>query len=143
MQLTIHTDYSLRLLIYLSIHSGETAPTVQDAAARYRVSANHLAKVAQTLVQLGYIHSHRGRGGGLELAQSADKINIGLVVRQTENLQLLECFGPSSSCPIDPACRLKKALGKAQQAFLAVLDDYWLSDLISNRHKLRKLLDVA
>lgn len=143
MQLTTHTDYSLRLLIYLGIHPGDGPATVQDAATRYHISANHLAKVAQTLVQLGYIHSHRGRGGGLELAWPAKEINIGAVVRQTENLQLLECFGPNSTCPIDPACHLKGVLGKAQQAFLEVLDDYCLSDLITNRGKLRKLLDVA
>ncbi len=143
MQLTTHTDYSLRLLIYLGIHPGDGPATVQDAATRYGISANHLAKVAQTLVQLGYIHSHRGRGGGLELAWPAAEINIGAVVRQTENLQLLECFGPSSTCPIDPACQLKGVLGKAQQAFLEVLDGYQLSDLITNKSKLRKLLDVA
>ncbi|MDT0636023.1 Rrf2 family transcriptional regulator [Spectribacter hydrogenoxidans] len=143
MQLTTHTDYSLRLLIYLGIHSGDRPATVQDAANRYGISANHLAKVAQTLVQLGYIHSHRGRGGGLELALPVAEINVGAVVRQTENLQLLECFGPNSTCPIDPACKLKGVLGKAQQAFLEVLDSYRLSDLISNRDRLRKLLDVA
>ncbi len=143
MQLTTHTDYSLRLLIYLGIHRGDTPATVQDAATRYRISANHLAKVAQTLVQLRYIISHRGRGGGLELALPADQINIGTIVRQTENLQLLECFGPNSTCPIDPACHLKGILGEAQQAFLAVLDGYTLKDLIRNKGKLRGLLDAA
>lgn len=143
MQLTTHTDYSLRLLIYLGIHRGDSPATVQDAAKRYRVSANHMAKVAQTLVQLGYIISHRGRGGGLELALPAEEINVGAVVRQTENLQLLECFGPNSTCPIDSACHLKGMLHKAQQAFLEVLDSYSLTDLIRNKHKLRGLLDAA
>jgi len=143
MQLTTHTDYSLRLLIYLGIHRGDTPATVQDAATRYRVSANHLAKVAQTLVQLGYVISHRGRGGGLELALPVDQINIGTLVRQTENLQLLECFGPNSTCPIDSACYLKVILGEAQQAFLAVLEGYTLKDLIRNKSKLRGVLDAA
>lgn len=143
MQLTIHTDYSLRLLIYLVVHRGDRPPTVQDAATRYGISVNHLAKVAQTLVQLGYVISHRGRGGGLELAQPANAIKLGDIVRQTENLQLLECFGPDSSCPIEPACNLKRVLGKAQKAFLDVLDNYTLADLTSNKGKLRALLDAA
>lgn len=143
MQLTTHTDYSLRLLIYLGIHRGDTPATVQDAATRYRVSANHLAKVAQTLVQLGYIISHRGRGGGLELALPTDEISIGAVVRRTENLQLLECCGPNSTCPIDSGCHFKVMLHEAQQAFLAVLDGYTLTDLIRNKRKLRGLLDAA
>lgn len=140
MQLTSHTDYALRLLIYLAIADDDMPATVQVVATRYRISANHVSKVAQTLVQLGYIHSQRGRGGGLSLAQPAEQINLGSVVRQTENLQLLECFGPHSTCPIDPACRLKQILGEAQNAFLDVLDGYTLDQLAANHNELRVLL---
>lgn len=140
MQLTSHTDYALRLLIYLAVHRGETPATVQDAATRYGISANHLAKVAQRLVQLGYVNSHRGRGGGLELACDTNAIGLGKLVRQTENLVLVECFGNDSECPIEPACGLKHVLDKAQQAFLGVLDDYTLADLIGQRSQLVQLL---
>lgn len=144
MQLTSHTDYSLRLLIYLAVFpSSSEKPTVQNAARRYGISAHHLAKVAQTLVQLGYIQSLRGRGGGLKLAMPASAIRLGDVVRQTENLQLLECFGLNSQCPIEPACNLKQVLMKAQLAFLDVLDNYSLADLTSNRGPLLTLLNVA
>ncbi|NNE38789.1 MAG: Rrf2 family transcriptional regulator [Gammaproteobacteria bacterium] len=143
MQLTTHTDYSLRLLIYLALLDKKQTGTVQLAADHYGISANHLAKVAQTLVQLGYVHSLRGRGGGLKLALSADEINLGDIVRKTENLQLLECFGEQSSCPIIPACNLKRVLASAQTAFLEILDDYNLADLVTNRKQLIKLLQVA
>jgi len=141
MQLSTHTDYSLRLLIYLAITKNEKQHvTVQDASNRYHISVNHLAKVAQTLVQLGYIHSHRGRGGGLKLAKAPKEINLGQLIRKTENLQLLECFGQDSTCPIEPDCKLKLLLTKAQLAFLSVLDDCTLSDLVTNKRKLNKLL---
>jgi Rrf2 family nitric oxide-sensitive transcriptional repressor len=140
MQLTTHTDYALRLLIFIAVRKDSTPARVQDAAARYGISANHVAKVAQTLVQLGYLHSFRGRGGGLALAMPAESINIGALVRRTENLRLLECFGPDSTCPIDPACVLKRALAEAQQAFLQVLDGYDLSDLVVNGDVLHELL---
>lgn len=143
MQLTTHTDYSLRLLIYLAIRRDEMPPTVQAAAQRYGVSVNHMAKVAQTLVQYGYINSRRGRGGGLELARSPSKINVGDLVRHTENLRLLECFGPNSRCPIDPGCTLKRILGQAQRAFLEVLDGYTLDALVGNDRELRALLIPA
>jgi len=143
MQLTTHTDYALRLLIYLAIAPAEHQCTVQMAASRYRISANHLAKVAQTLVQLGYIHSLRGRGGGLKLAVPVQAITLGKLVRQTENLQLLECFGADPACPIEPACNLKRVLARATQAFLDVLDGYTLADLTNNRDKLHRLLNVA
>jgi len=140
MKLTTHTDYALRLLIYLAVRNEEMPATVQAAATHYGISAHHLAKVAQTLVQLGYVTSLRGRGGGLRLQRPAEEINIGALVRQTENLELLECFGPNSSCPIEPGCQLKGILWKAQQAFLSVLDGYVLADLVDNRQELRVLL---
>ncbi|AFJ03207.1 Nitrite-sensitive transcriptional repressor NsrR [Methylophaga frappieri] len=143
MQLTTHTDYSLRLLIYLAVKQDEKA-TIQDAAARFDISANHLAKVVQTLVQLNYVVSHRGRGGGLRLGLPTESINIGKLVRQTENLQLLPCFGNKTACAIDSACTLKGVLARAQQAFLKVLDDYTLSDLIgAHQQQLKQLLNVA
>lgn len=143
MQLTTHTDYSLRLLIYLALLDNNQTGTVQLAADHYGISSNHLAKVAQTLVQLGYVQGQRGRGGGLKLAMSADEINLGDIVRKTENLQLLECFGEESTCPIVPACNLKRVLANAQTAFLEVLDGFSLADLVTNRKQLIKLLEVA
>ena len=65
------------------------------------------------------------------------------MVRGTEPLELLECFGANSTCPIDPACQLKNVLGSAQQAFLEVLDAYTLQDLIGNKGKLRSLLAAS
>ena len=140
MQLTTHTDYALRLLIYLALPKDAAPATVQKVAMAYGISANHVAKVAQTLVQTGHIKSVRGRGGGLALARPAPEIGVGEVVRETENLRLLECFGPASQCPIDPACLLKRALGKAQEAFLRELDRYTLADLVDNGDDLRRLL---
>ena len=140
MHLTAHTDYALRLLIFMAIRKDDEPATVQDVAKRYGISSHHVAKVARTLVHKGYLVSHRGRGGGLALTRPANQINIGEVVRQTENLRLLECFGPSSTCPIDPACTLKGVLGQAMQAFLDVLDRYNLLDLVENRDELRGLL---
>lgn len=144
MQLTSHTDFALRLLIYLAVQEEHKQATVHDAAERYGISTNHLAKVAQKLVQLGYINSHRGRGGGLELAMAPEKINIGRLVRATESLQLVECFGANSTCPIEPGCTLKSILSDAQKAFLKVLDGYSLADLTQQNKKdrLAELLEM-
>jgi len=143
MQLTTHTDYSLRVLIYLALHQDEGQATVHEIAKRYGISGNHVAKVAQTLAQLGYVKSQRGRGGGLVLARPVSEIGVGELVRQTENLKLLECFGPDSTCPIAPSCRLKNLLWNAQQAFLKVLDSCTVQDLVGNDSELLALLGEA
>ncbi len=140
MQLSRHTDFSLRVLIYLALQK-ETAPvTVQKIAEDYGISINHVAKVAQTLVRFEYVQSLRGRSGGLVLARPAVSISVGQVVRDVENLKLLDCFGSGSECPIESVCQLKNILHKAQHAFLATLDGYTLADLIGRREALETLL---
>jgi Rrf2 family nitric oxide-sensitive transcriptional repressor len=140
MQLTLHTDYALRLLIYLGVHEGHTV-TVQSAAESYGISANHLAKVTRRLTQLGYVRTARGRGGGLQLRVPPASINIGQLVRQTETSRaLVECFQPHWGCPIEPACGLKPMLRRAQDAFFAELDRHTLADLLHQPHRLATLL---
>jgi Rrf2 family nitric oxide-sensitive transcriptional repressor len=106
------------------------------------MSPDHLFKVIGTLVELGYVETQRGRAGGVRLARPAARIRIGHVVRETEeSFALVECFSPDTNeCPIAPACYLAKTLDRALKAFLAVLDDVTLADLVRQRRKLEVLL---
>jgi Rrf2 family nitric oxide-sensitive transcriptional repressor len=147
MRLTIHTDHALRLLMLLAIEPARLH-TVEDIARRYKISGNHLMKIAQTLVRAGVIESVRGRGGGLRLGRPAESINLGTVVRATEDsFALVECFDPQhNACVITPACRLRGPLEEALQAFLAVLDRYSLDDLVKSpgqSRRLSKLLGIT
>jgi Rrf2 family transcriptional regulator, nitric oxide-sensitive transcriptional repressor len=132
MQLTLFSDYSLRVLLYLSTHYDRRVPLPEISAA-YRISQHHLVKVVQKLVEEALVESVRGRGGGLRLAREPGEINIAAVVRLTEpNLTLVECFDArTNQCPIDAACGLKTALVRAQGAFFAELEQYSLADFSS------------
>ena len=144
MQLTLYTDYSLRVLLYLGLNPREMS-TITDIADSYRISRNHLVKVVHNLAIQGFVNTTRGRGGGISLARSPAAINIGDVVRHTEvNFHLVECFDRErNTCPIAVACILKSALHEAQRAFMAVLDGYTLADILENREWLRSVLSVA
>jgi Rrf2 family nitric oxide-sensitive transcriptional repressor len=143
MQLTLYTDYSLRVLLYLGLNTQRMA-TITDIAGSYGISRNHLVKVVHNLAMEGFIMTTRGRGGGITLARPADQINIGAVVRRTEvNFHLVECFDRErNTCPIAAACFLKGALYEAQRAFISVLDRYTLADVLDNRDWLRSVLKV-
>jgi len=140
MRLTLHTDFAFRTLIHLGLRPGVRVP-VEDIAAAWRVSGNHLDKVVQRLAQAGFIETRRGRGGGLVLARPAGEIRLGDVVRRTEeDLALVACFGPGGDpcgdlvgerCVLAGACRLQTALGAALAAFLGVLDRMTLADLLA------------
>jgi len=143
MQLTLYTDYSLRVLIFLGLRP-ERQATITEIAKCYGVSRNHLVKVVHNLAGMGYIKTTRGRGGGMTLAHSASQINIGDVVRRTEpNFNLVECFDKEcNTCPIASGCVLIKGLKAARTAFLDVLDQMTLADVVANSSELARLLNV-
>jgi Rrf2 family nitric oxide-sensitive transcriptional repressor len=143
-KLTAYTDYSLRMLIYLAANP-ERRPTIAEIADCYGISKNHLTKVAHNLGLAGYVTTARGRGGGLVLARPPAEIGLGAVVRSTEpDMAIVPCFTEmGQGCLIAPACRLKGALGKAQAAFLAVLDQYSLAELAANPGPLKLLFGTA
>ena len=140
MRLTFHTDYALRVLMLLAIEP-QRRHTIAEIAERYDISRAHLMKVAQTLTQAGFVDSLRGRGGGLRLGALPASINLGAVVRATEdNFALVECLNREGNrCVVSPACGLRGPLEEALRAFQAVLDRYSLADLISNPVTLGKM----
>jgi Rrf2 family nitric oxide-sensitive transcriptional repressor len=140
MRLTVHTDHGLRLLMLLAIEP-DVLHTIEEIARRYDISRNHLMKITQTLVQAGFIDSLRGRGGGLRLGRAAKSINLGAVVRATEDgFALVECFDREhNTCLIAPACGLRGPLEEALRAFFAVLDRYSLDDLVKNPGTFRRM----
>lgn len=143
MRLTVYSDYALRMLMYLAVKDDGLA-TVAEIAEAYGISKNHLTKVAYELGVAGFVETVRGRGGGLRLARPREEINLGIVVRQTEpDMALVPCFAPiDGDCAIERCCVLRKALQKACDAFLDVLDGYTLADLARPRSALRSLLEI-
>lgn len=143
MRMTLHTDYALRMLIYVAARQNGVC-TVNDVAKAYGLSRNHLLKVAQTLRDLGLVETTRGRAGGIRLAKPPAEIAIGALVRATEeDFSLAECMQANGrACAISPACRLKGMLHEALAAFLTVLDKYTLADIIQNKAVLGSLLRI-
>ncbi len=143
MRITTFTDYALRVLMQAEIRHPERV-TIDEVAASYGISRNHLVKVIHGLSQAGFITTQRGRGGGFVLARAASGIRVGDVVRFGEEGQpLVECFDHmTNACVITPACQLKFMLGEAQNAFYAVLDRYSLADVCANPQALLRHLGL-
>lgn len=145
MHITRHTDYALRVLIYVAL-KGEEQSTIGEIAERYAISKNHLMKIVQSLNAKGYLVAQRGKNGGLRLQGDPRHLSIGALVRDMEqDLALVECFENPGNCLITPACRLKQVLAEALEAFFQVLDRYTLADLLpsSRQPELIRLLGIA
>jgi Rrf2 family nitric oxide-sensitive transcriptional repressor len=131
MRLTKHTEYALRVLLFVGSSEAEYVFT-EDISQSYQISNHHLVKIVNQLGKEGILLVRRGRQGGIRLGKPATDINIGALVRQTEpDFQLAECFAHGESgCPIHSVCSLIDPLEKARDAFLAALDEYTLADLL-------------
>ena len=57
MQLSNFTDYSIRVLLYLSFLTDEERVTITQISEYYKISNNHLVKVVYNLSKLGYIET--------------------------------------------------------------------------------------
>jgi len=143
MQLTTHSDYALRLLIYLMSHPSRKVST-REVAEAYGISLHHLTKVAKSLTKAGWLVAARGGGGGLTLAAHTPKTRIGEIVRYTEtSCDVAECFTPTTNtCPIIGVCRLKPVLYRARKAFFDVLDTVTIQQIAGNPEELNEILDT-
>jgi Rrf2 family nitric oxide-sensitive transcriptional repressor len=126
----LQTDYALRTLIYLA-HTGGQA-SVQEIATAYGISRDHLFKVVQQLVRLGYVVSRPGRNGGVRLGRDAAEITCAEVVAGFEGRNgLLPCVKDVTYCVLEPGCVLRSALIKAEDAMYDVLERLTIAEILS------------
>lgn len=133
MRLTQFTDNALRCLMYLSLREESSAVPIPEIARTMRISEDHLGKIVQRLVRLGYVQTARGRTGGVRLAKPPAEINIGRLIRDTEeSFSLVGCFlEDGHNCPLAGACRLAGLLDEGLTAFFRVLDERTLEDVVA------------
>ncbi len=130
MYLSKFTDFSFRLLIYLAKNNNDLCK-VEDIARDLNISEHHLKKVVQKLGKTEYIVSLKGRSGGLKLGKKTKDINLGEVLRFTEdNMNIAECFSDEDLCNIAKGCKLKSVMKDALDEFTNKFDEYTLEDVL-------------
>jgi Rrf2 family nitric oxide-sensitive transcriptional repressor len=103
-RLTLHTDFALRVLIYVGLKDGKLT-TIKEIAQTFGISKAHLMKVVNDLGQKGYLDTVCGRNGGIRLMRKPGDINIGQVVRDTENrLAVIGCLEHKGTRSSASAC---------------------------------------
>lgn len=141
MQLTRQTDYAIRVMMFLGLQEDDQLVTINEIAEYFSISRNHLMKIVHKLGQLDYIETLRGKKGGLRILKQPTEVNLGHLIRDFETtLELIDCV--KLGCPIQSSCNLTGIMQQAQQAFLKVVDNYSLADLLTNSSDLRNLLGM-
>lgn len=142
MKLTSYADYSLRVLIFLSLNH-ERLCTSSEISETYMISRNHLAKIIHQLSRLGFIKSYKGASGGIRLAKEPKDINVGLLIKEIEpDFNIVDCFvgdKSKSPCRLTPHCKLKSIMNESLSLFIKNLEKYTLEDIVENREELLSL----
>jgi Rrf2 family transcriptional regulator, nitric oxide-sensitive transcriptional repressor len=132
MRLTVMTDYSMRLLMYVARRPDRLC-TISEVADAHDISRAHLRKITHQLGQLGVLQTVRGVGGGIRLARPAADINVGAVIREMEpDWHLVACHeSADNGCVLTGRCALAGVLDDALLAFLQHLDQFTLAQVAS------------
>ena len=141
MQLTLFTDYALRTLVFLALQPEQHLSTITEVADRFSISRNHVVKIVHQLGMKGYIDTIRGKHGGIRLARASAEINLGDLIADMENMScLMDC--QREGCRLSPGCRFQSIMRKAMRAFMAVLAEFTLADLVRDEERLCDLLGL-
>lgn len=143
MRLTKRSNISMRVLMYCGVNNTMLV-TKSEIAEACNTSENHLAQVINRLAQLGFLHTQRGRNGGMRLSRPMEDISVGEVLRATEaSVPITECFDESeNTCPLIDACRLRNVIAQATEAFYAAMDKVTLADLVCENAGLDAILTL-
>ncbi|AHI25412.1 RrF2 family transcriptional regulator [Komagataeibacter swingsii] len=135
MRLTLHTDYAIRVLVYLACNADRRV-SVHEISSHHNISHNHLVKVVNRLSGEGVVLARRGRSGGLLLSRPPHDIIIGDIVRmmETDMLSVVSCQPQNGRpCVLADMCRLRRLLSRSLDAFQRVLDCTTLRDIMPVR----------
>lgn len=128
MRLTDHTDYSIRVLMYLN--QTKRRITLGELSKSLGISRNNLIKVSNQLARRGFIEASRGKSGGVIIHKDSGRLSLKEIISQTEGtFHLAQCFSGSTDCRFLKGCRLKVSLSAALAAFLSALETPTLDDI--------------
>jgi Rrf2 family cysteine metabolism transcriptional repressor len=143
MRLSTRGRYALRAMIDLALHADEGPVPRSDIAERQEVSAHYIEQLFVKLRRAGFIESVRGPGGGYLLAQSADQIKVGDIIRTVEGpIALVHCVAPQPEAPCHRAdsCVTHLLWKRLSDGVAEVLDSITLEDLCDQACELEEAL---
>ena len=133
MRLTLHTDYALRVLVYVGARGGELV-TISEIAESHGISKNHLTKVVHQLGRGGFLETVRGKYGGIRLLVEPQSLRLGDFIRRVEeDFTVVRCLRDQGDhqCRIGATCLARDAFRQGVQAFFDSLNGVTLADMIA------------
>jgi Rrf2 family protein len=94
------SKYAIRAMIYLAIHSGDSATTgIKKISSELAIPAPFLAKILQVLARHKLLQSSKGPNGGFKLGKDATKITLYEIVTVMDGSDMFDkCLISLRSC---------------------------------------------
>ncbi|HRO58119.1 MAG TPA: Rrf2 family transcriptional regulator, partial [Burkholderiaceae bacterium] len=102
MNLQKNSSLALYSVIEIAAAGGRHVPAA-EIAAKYAVSAHHLAKVLSELARAGIVESVRGVGGGYRFVGNAKRLTLLDVISLFEDISSPPGRPPGESTPVASA----------------------------------------
>lgn len=140
MRFTKACAYAIKAMTCIaSSEEGHMVKTA-DIAEKKDIPPAFLFKIIQHLIRAGLLKAHRGKSGGLALAQPPSEITLRQIMEAIEGPYVKSrCLTDPGKCPLEPVCGFKGPWSRAQTRQLKILDNTDLVFLVS----LGERLDVA
>ena len=138
--ITRETDYAIRAMMYLAIQEDITLPVSSaELADEMKIPYRFLRKIVLKLISAKLVESRRGKGGGLNLALSPDKISLFEIMHAVDpvGVTMNICLPDDSKCARIKFCGLHSALVDVQEMFDDKLKSIMLSTMSAPDLKLR------
>ncbi|MCC6980847.1 MAG: Rrf2 family transcriptional regulator [Candidatus Melainabacteria bacterium] len=136
------TEYALRAIVYLAMHSDTAFTTLQIAKAT-RVPPAYLAKVMRALGKANLVNSQRGFGGGFELTRKPSEITFLDVLNAVEPCRRIR------KCPLGleshgvNLCALHKRLDDAAAVIEETFAGVTIADILAKPTKSIPLIETT
>jgi Rrf2 family protein len=139
MQIPRKIEYALRAMIHLADMPDGVANGNQIAEHEH-IPKYFLEKVIRDLMRSGLVRSRRGPGGGYQLSRPASTISFKDVIEAVEGpINLNVCLEDSSTCSLQPRCRMFRVWEHGQRVLLEVFAQTNLQEIASSKMPLEVL----
>lgn len=121
--------YALRMMLQLA-EAGEGPVRIRDVADAQGISAKYLEQIMIVLKGAGFVESIRGPKGGYCLAEPADQITVGSIIRAMEGELSIICVRSGGlSCPHSEGCKTLRLWTMVDDAVCGIIDRITLKDM--------------
>jgi Rrf2 family protein len=131
--------YALRAMLDLALCASDDPVPRQEIAERQELSADYVAQLFRQLRSAGLVMGIKGPSGGYALAQGAEKIRVGDIIRAVEGpIAAVDCVHPlaEDQCHRADRCVAHLLWTRLSATMAEFLDSITLADLCDQAREL-------